>query len=373
MITPSVIDNTAAFDQCCEKLAESPWLALDTEFVRERTYYPKLCLIQVAVPGHIYCIDPLAIDELASLMRIIVRDSKLKIFHSARQDLEILFGLVGDVPRPIFDTQIAASLIGFPDQVGYGALVENLCGAKLDKSQTRTDWMRRPLSPPQIEYAAADVRYLEPMREKLSRRLEAANRIEWLEQEIQGLYSPALYQIDPGQAWRRVKGISSLTGLSLSVAQDLARWREHTAQRDDLPRGWVLRDDGLLKLAQLRPASVTELAAIERISSTFIRHYGDDVVACLAGAGADPVMDNVPGRAKLSPAGRQLVAELSAVVRQRAADADISASVVATRFEIECAVMGISDTRIFSGWREAFIGSEIAARIAAADDVIVAG
>jgi ribonuclease D len=224
------IDTSAALTVVCAQLRGNPWLILDTEFLREKTYYPKLCLLQVATPDLIACIDPLALEDLTPLLDVIYDEGIMKVLHAARQDMEIFFHLRNALPAPVFDTQIAALLLGYPDQIGYGNLVKETLGIELDKLHSRTDWSRRPLSDEQIRYAAEDVFYLAQVYRHLVEKLTGLGRLDWLSEDFARLTQVELYSNDPEQAWLKVRGSNRLRGPSLAVLQALAQWRETVAR-----------------------------------------------------------------------------------------------------------------------------------------------
>ena len=237
------IDTADALDSFCGMLRAADWIVLDTEFLREKTYYPKLCLLQVATPDSVACIDPLALDELTPLLEILFDEGITKVMHSGRQDMEIFYHLAGKLPSPVFDTQIAALMLGYPEQVGYASLVKGELGIELDKLHTRADWTQRPLSDDQIQYAADDVIYLVEIYQRLSEKLATLGRRDWLLEDFQRLTDADLYDNPPADAWQKVKGGNRLRGDSLSIMQALAGWREQVAQQKNRPKGWILRDD----------------------------------------------------------------------------------------------------------------------------------
>jgi len=244
------IETADALQALCTRLATSEWLALDTEFMRERTYYPKLCLVQVATPQVVACVDVLALTSLEPLLTVLDDTRILKVMHSARQDLEMFFNLNGQVPAPLFDTQLAASFAGFPDQAGYATVVQGVLGVNLEKSHTRADWTRRPLSPAVRQYAADDVRYLREIYPRLKHKLETGQRLDWLQAETARLMDPATYRPDPDNVWQRLRGLQRLKSRQLAAVKALAAWRERTAMQSDLPRQWVLKDEVLIDSGQ---------------------------------------------------------------------------------------------------------------------------
>ena len=229
------IDQPDTLDQFCKSIAGASWIALDTEFIREKSYYPQLCLVQVGVPGQAACIDPLRIDNLAPLYDLLYDRSIVKVLHACSQDLEIFVHLKGKVPGPIFDTQLAAPLLGLPEQVGYANFVKDRLGMSLDKTQTRTDWSHRPLSEKQLKYAGDDVRYLADIYPAFSSQLEDLGRLDWLQAEFSPYEQLERYRLDPAQAWKRIRGVEKLRPAALSIVQLLASWRRAI----DKSRGWI--------------------------------------------------------------------------------------------------------------------------------------
>ncbi len=261
LITPlnTLITDTASLAAFRERLRGVSFVTVDTEFMREKTYFPQLCLVQVAGPDEAFCIDPLAdgidLEPLFDLMR---DESVLKVFHAARQDLEIFYTLMGTLPFPLFDTQVAAMVCGFGDSVGYETLATKLAKASIDKSSRFTDWARRPLSDKQTRYALSDVTYLRTVYEKLVARMERDGRSDWLNEEMTALLDPSLYRVVPDEAWRRLK-TRTRSGRFLAIVKELAAWRETEAQTRDMPRQRVLRDETLLEIAASAPTTAEAL------------------------------------------------------------------------------------------------------------------
>jgi ribonuclease D len=249
-----LVTDPAQLTDATASFAGLPAIALDTEFMRERTYYARLCLLQLAGRGRIALVDPLAITDLSPVAALLGDTAQVKILHAARQDLEVLYPLLGGVAAPVFDTQIAAALLGHPAQMGYGELVAKITGIVLTKGHARTDWARRPLSPEQLHYAADDVRHLETLRDELGTRLDALGRLPWLQEDCRALQDPALYVTEPERAWQRFKGADRLVPQERAALRALAAWREARAMRRNLPRGWILTDETLRDAARLRPA-----------------------------------------------------------------------------------------------------------------------
>ncbi|MFZ1862467.1 MAG: ribonuclease D, partial [Candidatus Competibacter sp.] len=240
MSDPLYIADHAALVAFCARLDRCSWLALDTEFVREQTFYPQLCLIQIAIPGQVACIDPLALPSLEPLLERLYDPSITKVLHAAYQDLEIFFYLGGTVPAPVFDTQLAALVLGVGDQLGYAALVKQMLGVELAKAHTRADWRQRPLPPEWLAYAADDVRYLEALYTRQLARLRERGWSEALAEDFQALTDPERYRPQPQEAWRRIREQHRLRGLPLAVLRSLTAWREEQAIQQDRPRRWIL-------------------------------------------------------------------------------------------------------------------------------------
>jgi ribonuclease D len=360
------IDSAPELARFCLQLAGTGWIALDTEFLREKTYYPKLCLLQVATPDSVACIDPLALDTLDPILDLVFDPGITKVMHSARQDMEIFYHLRGAAPGPVFDTQVAALLLGYPDQIGYGNLVSEVLNVRLEKLHTRADWSIRPLTQDQVSYAADDVIYLVDVYLNLRNRLVERGRLEWLDEDFARLSSDALYSNPPEDAWLRVKGGNRLNGAALAVLQALAGWRETLAQQRDRPRGWILRDDALLEIARHRPASLEALGRIRGMQEAFIRHNGEQVIGLVAAAGKQRPAPPADGgsRLQLTPAQDALVDVMSAVVRLSGAEHAINPAVLATRKQLERLVSGDADVEILHGWRRKLVGERLQALLA---------
>lgn len=359
------VESAADLDILCAQLAGADWMTLDTEFLREKTYYPKLCLLQVAVPGVVACVDPLSIEDISPLLDVIYNASTTKVMHAARQDMEILYHLRGALPAPVFDTQIAALLLGFPDQVGYGTLVSELLGVQLDKLHTRADWSQRPLSPEQIRYAADDVIYLAQVYEQLIERLDKLGRLDWLSGDFERLVQPELYSNLPHQAWLRVKGINRIKGASLSVVQALAAWRESLAQRLDRPRGWLLRDDVMIDIARHLPANLAALGRIRGLNERIVSKNGEQLLGLVTEA-RDREPEPLPAsgkRKRLKPEQEALVDALMAVVRLCALENSLNPAVLASRKQLELLVAGNRDTEVMQGWRSKLAGERLQAML----------
>ena len=277
-----IVDQPALAAFCAE-LRGADWLALDTEFIREQTYYPQLCLIQVASAGRIACIDPLALPTLEPLLAILYDPNVIKVLHAAYQDLEVFYHLCGAAPTPIFDTQCAAALLGYGQQLGYAALVQQLLGVSLEKHYTRVNWRQRPLAADWLAYAADDVRYLREIYLRLQALLAERGALPVFQEACAALADPARYQPQPQEAWQRVRDHQRLRGdRRCAVLQGLAAWREEQAMRDDRPRRWILQDGPLLELARILPADLESLGRIRGLPPATVRRHGHTLLALIA-------------------------------------------------------------------------------------------
>lgn len=359
----SYIDTSDALQQLCSELSRAEWLTLDTEFVRERTYSARLCLIQVATPERVACIDPLALPDLEPLREVLFNPAITKVLHASRQDLEIFYELFGEVPAPIFDTQIAATLLGNGDQIGYGNLVKAELGIELEKGHTRTDWCQRPLDEDQLAYAADDVRYLRDIYLQQLDNLTKKGRSDWLQVDFNELTQPALYQNPPQLAWRKVKGAGRLKGVQPTILRELAAWREQRAQESDKPRRWILKDDVLLDLSRLMPENSARLGRIRGLEANTIKRNGDKLLDLIAVAKKTPRDEWLTiDQGKRLPADKEsLVDAMMAVLRQSCSQQQISPAAVAGRKDLERLAMGDSDSPLLHGWRAEIAGHDLQA------------
>lgn len=355
------IDTREALNRYCDQLRDVDWIALDTEFLREKTYYPKLCLLQIATPDQVACIDPIAIDDLSPVLDILFDISVTKVLHSGRQDLEIFYHIAGKVPSPVFDTQVAALMLGYPEQVGYASLVKDALGIELDKLHTRADWSLRPLSREQLRYAADDVVYLVKLYQRLCEKLAELGRSDWLLEDFQRLTNRVLYENPPENAWLKVKGGNRLRGDSLSIMQSLARWRERIAQQKNRPKGWILRDDALIDIARHKPDSLAALGKIRGLSEGLVRNSGDKIIELVNEAtGHTPIPFPEKGKhTKLSPDQNALVDVMMALVRLSGEQNNLNPAVLATRRQLELLVLGDTESTVVQGWRRKFVGKQL--------------
>lgn len=356
------VDNPAALADLTDRLKGSEWLAIDTEFIREKTYFPRLCLIQISNGETAACVDPLAIDDLTPLLDLIYDGSIIKVLHAARQDLEIFLNDWGHLPLPLFDTQPAAALLGYGDQIGYAKLVQLVLGKDLPKDHSRTDWARRPLDQGQVRYALDDVIYLGQLYVEMRGSLSDRDRLQWLAADFAELADPATYIQHPATAWKRIKGRQHLRGIQLAILQALAAWREEQALARDLPRRWVIKDEVLVDLARRKPKATEQLNRIRGLDPAVIRREGDALLAAI-GAGQNVPKDDWPHdgrvRKKLTPGQEAQADVLSAVLRQIADEHQLSPHAIAARKDLDKLVQGDPDTPVMEGWRRKVAGEKL--------------
>lgn len=356
-MNPIPITDDAALATVAARLAGSPRLALDTEFMRERTYYAELAFVQVADEAGVALIDPLAAIDRAGLGALLAVPGQAKVLHAARQDIEVLLPVTGAPLAPVLDTQLAAALLGFAPQVGYGDLISGELGIALDKSQARTDWTRRPLSPAQLTYAADDVRFLLPLAARLEERLAALGRLAWFHEDTALLADPGLYRLDPAAAWQRFKAIETLPLREQARLRALAAWRESRAMRRNLPRGWVLTDDAARALARAAPTSLAALQALEVMPPGAADKLGGEILAALAEA-ADASLDGIVQRneGRPAPEERERLRRLGERLRQLAGGLAIAPEVLATQRDLRRIARGEPVAAVLRGWRLAELG-----------------
>ena len=350
------IDKPEQLNAFLQKAQHSEWISLDTEFIREKTYYPRLCLIQLATADDLVCIDPLNIEDLSAFFTWLQNPKMLKVFHAAWQDLEILYHLSGQVPAPIFDTQIAAAVLGLGDQLGYARLVEELLGVQLDKSQSRTDWARRPLTHQQLDYAIDDVRYLRQIYPLLKQRLQETGRLNWLNKPFERLTEASEYTPDPWLSWERVKGVQLLKLRNWRVLRKLCGWRKKRVIQNVLPRRWLLTDEVLVDMARMKNRDLHDFADIRGLSTEQIARYGQGWLELIRRAQALPAEEwpDLPRRRKLD-AELSLVADLlMVIVNQQALAHNISATMLANRVQIE-KMLTEGRTQLSDDWRGSLV------------------
>ncbi len=359
------ITTTDALAQFCARAAQHPFVTVDTEFLRERTYYAKLCLVQLAYPGadadSAVLVDPLADGLSLDPMLELFRDpAVVKVFHAARQDLEIFHIDYGVIPSPLFDTQVAAMVCGFGEQVGYETLVRKIARASLDKTSRFTDWSRRPLSNAQKTYALADVTHLRDIYLHLSADLDKTGRTPWLEEEIAILTDPTTYEVDPNQAWQRVK-TRTQSGKFLAIVQALARFREHYAQSRNVPRNRVFKDDALIEVASTKPTSLEDLGRARLLLREARR--GDIAQGILAaireGQAAKPSdYPSLPKQAAKLQVNSALADLLRVLLKAKSEEAGVAQKLIATSADLDQIAAGQRDVPALRGWRAQVFGAD---------------
>ncbi len=362
---PNVITTIADLESFVEQISSSPWLAMDTEFMRESTYYPILCLIQIATDKTSACIDVLSLDHIDPLLELLRQPSQLKIFHSCRQDLEVLYAEYQFIPQPLFDTQVAASILGLDEQISYAELVAQKSSLHLAKTESRTDWKKRPLTAAQIEYALDDVIHLGPLHKKLESDLDAENRISWLTEECEKLLCSSNYFVAPEEAWKQVKGIGKLNAKQFYYVREIAHWREQAAQTKNLPRRWILPDPAILETCQLKDTSGESISQCLKQHAPKSMRHSNNISEILQQPIPSDIVDNLqePTDNRLSKEQRALIKKLMEFARNRAEQINTSASLLANRKSLVDLVLG-KQSRVASGWRKSQIGDELATLIA---------
>ena len=356
-----LIDNTADLAALCERLSTAEFVTVDTELHRETTFWPLLCLIQIAGPDEAHGIDALADGlDLASLYELFQNPSGVKVFHAARQDLEIFFHLAGIIPTPLFDSQVAAMVCGFGESAGYETLVSKLTPARVDKSQRFTDWSRRPLTDKQLTYALADVTHLRDIYVILNADLEKSGRTPWVADEMEILLNPATYTLEPSEAWRRIKSRDKKPRF-LAVLKEVTAWRERIAQKQDVPRRRIAKDDVLVELAALTPTTEKALSQT-RLAKHFARskHATGMLEAVSKGLSTpDEKCPRVP-RTPDKPAGLGPVIDLLKVLLKARCEAnDVAQKLIATVDDLEqIAINDQADVRALTGWRKELFGDD---------------
>jgi ribonuclease D len=354
------IDRGESLAPLARTLESQASIGLDTEFLRERTFFPKLCLLQLAGGPDVWCVDTLRCGSLEPLVPVLTAQGSRKVIHSARQDLEAFYLTVKRVISPVFDTQIAAAYIGLKPQIGYADLAKTLLDVTLAKGQTRTDWSKRPLSPAQLEYAADDVVYLNEIAALLTERLRSLGREQWVLEDCRSLEDPRLYESDPAEAWRRLRNLKALPPAMRARAKILAVWRENMARERDLPRGWILSDDAIFKISEADPTTRIQLAAALSPQRSMNDALADSLLAALRERSSALAQEEEPSRDwRPTPEQKAMIERLSRVVDAHAAKLEVSAEILAPRGELKALAMGDRNVQALAGWRLAQIGKRL--------------
>lgn len=363
-MSTQLVATPDALSEFLQRWKGAPFLALDTEFIREQTYYPQLCLVQIGDGRDAACLDPLAGLDLRPVLERLSDPSTTYVFHAAGQDLEIFVRLAGRCPAPLFDTQIAAALLGYGEQLGYAGMIEKLVGVRLDKSLSRTNWARRPLSAAELAYAGDDVRHLADVYPRLLDELETRGRLAWLREDCEAMTDPARYRPSPQTEWKRLKGLVRLDPPAQHVAARLAAWRETLAEQRDRPRRWILPDEAIYLLAERRPQTLRQLGDLQALPPKSLDRHGEALLELIEqGAATDAPPLAIEARA--DEAEKQRLKRLLERARAIAAELGIPSSLLAPRADIEAlAVLGDrAPVALLRGWRRQVAGDELLAMV----------
>lgn len=356
------IANQEDLEAFAKRAMRSSVLAIDTEFLREKTYYAKLCLLQLATDDETAIVDPFEVDDLRVLAPLLENESVVKLFHAGGQDLEILLREVGVLPRPLFDTQVAAALLGHTQQIGYAALVHAECGVTLKKIDSFTDWSRRPLSESQLEYAADDVAYLPRMYERMRAQLVELGRLAWLDRDFEDLADPKRYATNERERYRRLKRVSQLSRRQLAAAREVAAWRELEAQRRDVPRKWVVTDEQIVEACKREARTIDELFMVRGMSDRLSTKDARCVVALMSSA-LDAPPDAWPEPDRCGKNEPNVDAELDlmcALVRLRAKQNGVAFPTLASHDDLARVARGYREgVDVLRGWRRSLVGEEL--------------
>lgn len=359
----SIITTEQDLAALCRELATQPYITVDTEFLRDKTYYPQLCLLQLAGPStEAHAVDPLANGiKLDPLFELMADEKVVKVFHAARQDLEIFYNLTGTLPRPLFDTQVAAMVCGYGEQAGYYSLVSDICGHKLDKGAQFTDWSRRPLSAKQLHYALDDVNYLRELYIHLKAELEKRGRLDWVTEEMGILTDPETYRNDPAKAWQRIK-VRTDKPRVLCILKEISAWREEEAQRRDVPRSRIVRDETLADIAVHAPHTVDELAKTRGFSADMARgRLGKGLLEAIERAGKQPndQCPRPPRRENFPNELTPVLEMLKMLLRIQCSEHHVAPKLVASSSDLELLAQNDSaDVPALKGWRFDVFGGE---------------
>jgi ribonuclease D len=358
-----LIDTQKDLDDLCTNISSARHIGCDTEFVRTQTYWPQLCLIQIATETKSACIDVLASFDMSEFRRLMLAHPEPLILHAVKQDLEAWFATWQELPKAVFDIQIAAGLLGFQPQIGYGNLVRELLDITLDKDQTRTDWSRRPLTNAQISYATDDVNYLHQLHDITRTRLEDCGRYDWALADSADLVKQSLYDSPPQDAWQRLSGIPYLPVAVQARARALATWRETRAKKSDRPRQWILTDKALLQIAHANPERTDDLHHLAELPPGLVRKQGGNFLQTvrqanddLANGATDLTQKPVP-----VPPDKKKIQKLAGIVRETAQELNVAPELLATRRDITGILNGQEDCRVLKGWRRGVIGDKLLA------------
>lgn len=356
------ISNQDDLESFVEEASKSCVLAIDTEFLREKTYYPQLCLLQMSTDTEVVIVDPFEVDDLSVIASLLTNEAIVKLFHAGSQDLEILFRETGVLPKPIFDTQIAAALIGQTQQVGYGTLVHTLCGVTLKKADSFTDWSRRPLTDSQLAYAADDVIYLPQMYEVMTKELREQGRLDWLHNDFEQQVDPARFNVDPYARYKRLKRGNQLSRRQLACAREAAAWREIEAQKRNVPRKWVLTDEQIVEACKREPRNIDDLFMIRGMKEHLTTRDARELLSLIKKAYNLPEeeLPMVEHAARSEPNVDAQLDLMTALVRQRAKENNIAMQTLASHGDLTLVARGhFDEAEVLRGWRKEIVGDEL--------------
>lgn len=351
------VDSAKQLDRLCGLLRGMEWICLDTEFVRERTFLPNPGLLQVATDQILACIDLVALPNPEPLLDLIFEPKVVKVFHSAVQDLEIFYQIREALPAPLFDTQIAATLLGFPEQISYAGLVKAMLNVEIDKAHTRTDWSKRPLRESEITYALEDVLYLSRLYLDIRAGLERSGRLDWLCDDFAALADEQRYRYEPNNAWRRISTAKVSSGRELAIVQTLAAWRESMALKNNRPRNWILKDQAILEIARRKPRNRGELSGIKDLPNKLLHGQGEEILAMVRDASL--IEQSVVSVKPPSLTAEQQVhlEKLGALVRQQERQENLQPGVLLSNKALRRLVRREPVAQVVRGWRYRMIGS----------------
>lgn len=362
MLKKLLIETDGALQELADACMKSSYMAIDTEFLREKTYYPKTCLVQIGIEGTIAIIDPFPLSDLKALARPLSDPGILKIFHACTQDMEIVLRETGVLPSPVFDTQIAATLLGKNQQASYALLVSQYCDVELAKKDSFTDWSRRPLSPSQVQYAADDVLYLPHIYEKMVEALKEKGRLEWLTDAFEELSHPDKYLVDPYERYKKLKRVNQLKPRQMAAAREFAAWRELKAQSRNIPRKWVVSDEQIVEACRREACTLDELFMVRGLRDTLRTSDAREVIACIK-KGLNCPKDELPtlkNKARSEANVDAIVDVMSGIARKCAKENDIAPQTLASHAELTKLARGHYDEcELLNGWRKHLLGNQL--------------
>lgn len=356
------IDDQLSLEALVRKAAESPFVAIDTEFLREKTYFPNLCLIQLRTQDETYIVDPFAVDDLSVLAPILEHEGILKLFHAGSQDIEILFREVGTMPRPIFDVQVAAALLGHSYQAGLASLLSSFLGVSIKKSDSFTDWTRRPLTSSQLSYAAEDVIYLPQLHEVMVQRLEELGRLGWLDDEFAELTDPSNYEVDPYSRYKRLKRGNQLNRKQMAAAREVAAWREIQAQKRDVPRKWILSDEQIVEACKREAKNIDELFMVRGIKQSLSTRDAREIANLMrkAFASDESMWPKQEAPAQCEPNVDFSLDLMQALMRLRSRESGIAMQTLGSHGDMALLARGhVDECALMKGWRKRIVGNDL--------------